>query len=673
MVVQTEGKSHQPPPSRRELRTLARQNRALALSIEQQHLKSIAAESAVSALQDAFVDRTAYLPSNFGFDVRTVYGINTYSSVSDRDQGANRPFIEDNVDAGYARGLARWVTGSSGPGVGCSENLKNYVIGTGFKISAAARKRVEAPAGLVDDIQRFLDDTLKANSWQCDGDREFYWRGERDGEVFLALYYRADGRTDFRFIEPEQIIEPAGRPWEDAYLADRFGLKIDYATSWKFGIHTYEHDTNHVLGYCVQWGPGEPVDYLPATQVIHWKCNVDRNIKRGLSSFYPVWKWLTKQDDLMSRTADGATRLAAIAYIRQYATATKQQVQTMADGQADHKRTRRTVNGTEELYRRNGSGSEIVDIPKGQEYVDGPHGAERGNAFLAVIQGLLRQVGIRFCMPEYMVSGDASNGNYSSSIEAGGPFNNFCKARQGMLVTPLEKILWLCLEHAFRRGRFRSPSYDGLTWEQLRASIDITLVPPDVAPNKGQEETDRRSKLHERGVLSTETWQEQEGLDPDKERIRGATGQSTEAPAGLEQVTMLLEKAKNGTIPAGSLKPLIQLAAPQLTPAQIDAVVAPLSELAAAPLQGPAAQGYTGIKRSQWIRIERAVKDVAAGLKAGTTTPPMAQAFLVQYGLTPQQAEAIIADAQDGSIDELQLMESVRTDLWLDRVWEGYP
>jgi hypothetical protein len=690
MVVATEGKPHQRTKGSSQRKRLARENRSLSLQVENARLKTAVAEAAVaeasvSLMQDNFVNRLDYLPSGFGFDIRSRYGINTYSSITDRQDGRNRPFIEDQVDAAYARGLARWITGSSGPGAGVGENLRNYVIGTGFKLSAAERIRRPAPEGLVEEVQEFVTELLTMNKWQCDGDREFYWRAERDGEVFLALYYRADGYTDFRFLEPEQIEEPAGRPWEDAALADRFQFEIKWATTWTGGIHTYEHDTNHVLGYCVRWAQGEELDYLPASQVVHVKFNVDRNIKRGLTSFYPVWKWLQKQESLLSKTADGAERIAGIAYIVQYALSTLDQVKAMRTAQADTKRKSPTVTGgTTEEYSRRGVTSDVVDLPIGQEYKEGPHGAERGHAFLEIIQGLLRQVGIRFCMPEYMVSGDASNGNYSSSIEAGGPFNKYCEAKQGTVKTHFETVIWLCLYHAFLRQRFKKY---GLTWREFRGCMDVTLVPQDVAPNKGTDETDRRDKMHAAGVISTETYQELEGLDPDKEKARGAVGQRQDgmAPGGpqagtaatepvdMEKITSLVAKAHSGEIPPATLGPILQVACPFLTQDQVQSIIAPFAALAKAPLAGLAADGHLKINRQQWKRVQAAVADLARGLQAGTTTEIVATTMLEQLGLSPDQASRIVADAKDGTISDVDVVESVSELMWINRVWEGYP
>lgn len=688
------------PAIPKKLRRLAAENRGLKLQIQNTRLKArrdMAVHEASSALLDTLVDRLDYLPANYGFGVRAAQGINTYSTLQDRRDGRNAPFIEDEVDAAYARGLARWIAGICGPAVGVSENLKNYVIGTGYTLSASTRKSRQAPEGLIDDVQLFLDDLLKCNRWMCDLDREFYWRAERDGETFLALFYLADGSTSLRFVEPEMIEDPKGRPWEDEELAQLYRMNITWATSWSFGVHTYEHDTNHVLGYCVRWAQGEQVDYLPASQVIHLKLNVDRNIKRGLTSFYPVWRWLMKQENLLAKMADGAERLAAIAYIVQYALSTQEQVKTMRTGQADAKRNKRLADGgTETNYRRTaGSQAEVVDIPKGQEYKEGPHGAERGHAFLEIVQGLLRQVGIRFCMPEYMVSGDASNGNYSSSIEAGGPFNKFCEARQGTCKTYFAEVLWKCLEHAYLRGRFRRHN---LSWFDFQACVDVSLTPPDVAPNKGSDATTKRSTLFRDGVLSVETYQEQEKLDPDKEKARGANGVPRDggglpgqaigptAAAGAVQDTALngaqvssllemLAKAKSGEIPAASVGPMIRAAFPAMTEEEVNGIVAPLSELAKAPVSGPAAQGFTGITRMQWVRIERAVQDIAAKMKAGTMSPVMAKAFLSQFGLTPEQVTALVDDASDGSIDMVKITEALHDDLFHGgrHVWEGYP
>ena len=91
-------------------------------------------------------------------------------------------------------------------------------------------------------------------------------------------------------------------------------------------------------------------------------------------------------------------------------------------------------------------------------------------AFLSVSQGVLRTVLARWAAPEFM-SGDGSNGNFSSSLVAGGPFVRAVEARQlevaGFVRRVAEIVLRLCVES----GR--------LSADQVRA-VKVDVVPPSV-------------------------------------------------------------------------------------------------------------------------------------------------------------------------------------------------
>lgn len=637
---------------RRELRQLkaqvAQQQAAIEADRQAAHSNEVDARwrqrGVVTALESTappeYVDPYLWRTDAYGHEM-------AFAAVNDRrDDGKNAPFIENEQDLALVRGMARFVTQAQPPGVGIVANLTNYTIGTGFKFTVATKNKREAPPGLIAAVQDVVDQFLDDNDWTGDLDRELFGRWRVDGEFFLALHpQQQSGRVLCRVVEPEQICDPHSGISDD-WITERLGYPVPCATSFSFGVHTAEHDIQTVYGYAAKWDAEATYDYLPATWIEHAKCNVPRNVKRGLSDFYSAWAWLNDQEKLLRNTARGAAIQAAIAFIRQHTTgATQTQVENFRGAIATGSYQRSTVNGgTRTTYQTNYGPGTILDIPKGQEYQAGPMGAERGEAFISVIQSVLRHVGTRWAMPEYMVSGDGSNANYASTLVAESPFVKNVQAMQAGFENRCHRILWKAVEHAATCQRF---ARFNLPWCQIEKLIEIQIEPPQVETRDPNAETDRRIKLHEAKVLSSQTLAAQEGLDYEIEQANwagtgGATAQlgaattqtgvggnlaaaQGNAPGGvgaggvasgatsiptssiapdvqgqalngaqISSMVDIIAKAKSGEIPAAAVRPLIVASFPSVAAEVVDAIVAALDGVGAAGGATGAVAGATG-------------------------------------------------------------------------------
>lgn len=503
-----------------------------------QHRK-VAESTRVNGVE--LVRRLDYLPTEYGFgEFGLLPGIGYPApyptSPNDRFQGADWPAITNQQDVDAARALARYVTAVNCPAIGIGENLKNYVIGKGFTFSAGTKKNAAAPAGLVDAVQYVVDEFLDLNDFIGDLDRELFWRSRRDGEFFLAMYPRGDGITSLRVIEPEQVTAPAGVPWYDSDLSKQFKLNIDVATNWEFGIHKADHDVQTVFGYHIEWSHGD-ISYMPAHSVEHHKVNVDRNVARGMTDFFPAWKWLEQQARVLTNTGEGAAELAAISYIIQHVEGvTNQQVMSMRAALADFTSQ---VNGKTLYHEHKPPGSKL-DVPRGQEYLPGPMGAERGQAFLAVVQGILRQVATRWCLSEGQVSGDDSNNNFASSVTAGSRFHRYAIASQARIGRSFNRIVWKALEHAHNAGRF---SRFRLSWPEFMRLVEVNIEPPAVDEQGKLEQEQIREIRRRNGVLSLKTWRTEAGIDHDQE-VANLQEEQPQRPAPLPAAESLARVRK---------------------------------------------------------------------------------------------------------------------------------
>lgn len=570
-----------------------------------------------------FVDRRDWGPVGWGFaNGMFGFGVNLMSSLNDHADGKNRPFVENEYDAATIRGFARFITTINCPGIGIIENLQNYIIGEGIKVTVATKKGKKAPDGLVEFAQDVIDEFNEDNKIIGDFDRERLLIDRVDGEAYTCLYpkmgpKRGSGKTFLRSLEPDAVQDPKGVPFDDRELSEIYNLNLQYPTHWPFGHHVDVHDIQKCHGYCVRWGTAEPFDYLPARYVHFSKVNVRRNVLRGMSDFYPAWKWLKQQERLLDNTGEGAAVLAAIAYITQFANATQEQVRNMRESQAQFTYSRVGMGGqTQTVYKNNRDPGSVVNMPQGQEFLPGPMGHERGQAFLQVVQGILRQVGTRWCMTEGMISGDDSNNNMASAVEAGGRFWKYAVAAQGRECTKWKEIYIIVLQNAFDMGLF---DRFGMTWDQIKQVLTITVVCPEVDVRDPNELTQKRKTESEAGILSDKTWATEAGYDYDKEVAQGAKKAVQGDPMGA---------------PGGFGRP----GQPGAVPGQPGAFGG----------QQPRQLGeYEDKSRLQWKRNTRAIKDVLDGLQAKTMNAVHAKLQLGLLGLNPERIDALIADLMD--------------------------
>jgi hypothetical protein len=169
----------------------------------------------------------------------------------------------------------------------------------------------------------------------------------------------------------------------------------------------------------------------------------------------------------------------------------------------------------------------IKDIPAGAKYLAGPMGQSNAPDYINVIQSALRDVGVRWAMPEYMVSGDASNGNYSSTLVAESPFVKSATVEQKVNGKKYKLILWQVIRNACEAGVIK------YNYRDVCKLIDINVEYPDIAARNLLDETTRREKEHAAGVLSLRTWAKESGRDFDAEQENRSKEPKPASPFGM--------------------------------------------------------------------------------------------------------------------------------------------
>ena len=390
------------------------------------------------------------------------------------------------------------------------ENRISYTVGNGhkYRVVPKAGSDVDTLEGdaqkvFLSKCQTVIDKFISQNRWHI-RQQEIRRRKDRDGEVFLR-FFQSGENLSIRFVEPEHVANPPDYP-DDTY-----------------GIRTDPDDIETVEGY---WISGEFVD---AKDIQHRKSNVDLSSKRGLSLLYPVRKNLKRAESLLHLMAVAANIQVAIAMIRKHTNATSTELENFVRDNADvTQHDSRT--GKDTHHRMYGPGT-ILDINKGTDY-EFPARGLNAYIYVKVLQAELRAVASRLCMPEYMLTSDASNANYSSTMVAEGPVVKLFERLQGEMVFYDVQIL--------ERALTIHPD----TPDDVLTQVEIQVEPPRLTVRDKLKDAQVDTLLVDKKVMSRYTAALHNGLDPELEADRIQSEMGSELGIGD-----LFNNANNETLP----------------------------------------------------------------------------------------------------------------------------
>ncbi len=361
------------------------------------------------------------------------------------------------------------------------ENRINFVIGQGHRYHVVPKK--EEDADVAERTQELLDEFLDRNDWTR-RQQEIMRRQDRDGEVFLRLFPSRQGLMQIRFVEPDQVFSPK-------QLAD------DPCST--FGIQSDRDDVETVYGYWIdeQW--------VDAYSIQHRKSNVDGNVKRGVPVFYPVRKNLKRAEKLLRNMSVVAEIQSAIALIRKHSTGGAESIRRFVQNQADASSANAST-GKMKTFQHFTPGT-IIDAGGGMEY-EFPIAAIDASRYILVLQAELRAIASRLVMPEFMLSSDASNANYASTMVAEGPAVRMFERMQHQIIADDLRLFKKALQNGIDAGL--------LPVDALR-KVSIHAIPPILAVRDRLNEAKADEILFNLGVLSKQTLAMRYGLDPQRE------------------------------------------------------------------------------------------------------------------------------------------------------------
>lgn len=414
---------------------------------------------------------------------------------------------------------------------GILRNFVRFIMGTKFGVDFEEQRvgkwnedqtKIQVTTSEDDlPIGRLLWDDFVLRNRFMQRAKELVLRTFRDGECFLRKFERK-GRISLRFIEPEHVHNPGGSPGSFGQVArgtveagDLPGDEyVGEETVIQDGVEYLHDDRETVVAY--HFTPRTPglatpmahkSERIPAAQMIHAKAFCDMNDLRGVPMLEVVARQLANYAQWEEYRMILNKMRSAVALVRKVE-GTSSQAQAIIQGRLPARENPRrlepqTTSGNREAMFRPGT---TLTPSAGVSYdfiapnLQARDAGEDGRRFLLTVAAGTG-------LPEMLITGDWSNSNFASSVEARTPSVREWEDWQEFFGEHfLTMIRWI-----------------------FEAAIEANMVPKDTDPDAVIQwpaviakdvfrDTERYMNLWSSGILSKRTWAALEDLDYDAEK-----------------------------------------------------------------------------------------------------------------------------------------------------------
>ncbi len=286
-------------------------------------------------------------------------------------------------------------------------NLCKFIIGKG--VTFAPKFDSEPTAKELKDVINYWNKWVKHEGF-LRKQKECARRLTRDGEFFLRFFEdKRNGIPRIRFMEPSLVTNP--EKYKDGVLV---GTAL--RGNLTYGIETSRKDIENVFSYYYITGDkAEDFSRIPAKQVIHKKLFADSNRKRGIPFLETMlYDLKSYREWLKDRVILNKIR-TSIALVREVEPTMGNNAQIKSLRDANKTEGNRWETSKQQMIKPG-----TVLTAKGVKYkflspeLDARDSAADG-------RGILLTIAAGAGLPEYMVTSDSSNANYSSTMVAESP------------------------------------------------------------------------------------------------------------------------------------------------------------------------------------------------------------------------------------------------------------
>lgn len=372
------------------------------------------------------------------------------------------------------------------------ETLKNYILGeSGFVVDPDD----EAP-----EVAQYWD-AFAESEFFAEIQDEMVVRKFREGETFMRFYPDlANKRLAMRMLEPQWVADSTGK--------------------WPWGIETAPGDLRRVINYFYEPG-GEALGQItiPAEYMIHRKMFSDSQDLRGRPLMEPIVPKVVQYDDwqfnrlVLSRIRNAVALVKKISGRPSQVTAIRDANKAYTDGTNQY-RQETLQPGT---VFTSSAGVDYEMLSPNLQAQDAQHDGRM------ILLGVAAGVG----MPEFMVTMDASNANYSSTLVSEGPAIKMFQSWRRQFASDVMSLFRYVIRFGIKVGAIPGKSKNTIIYYEdgqqknkelpTETSTKCTVQYSQIHPSSMLDDTEARRQHREMGLVSKRTLQNIYDYDPEQE------------------------------------------------------------------------------------------------------------------------------------------------------------
>ena len=414
-------------------------------------------------------------------------------------------------------------------GTNAKDNRAYYIADTGHVVTVKPKDELNAQSEPVRRVERFLDLWMKENNWKL-RQSEVSHRCDRHGEVFDLLHYGEDGILRVYFAEPTDLEDDPKSTFQDTDpddiirnpkpFIDLLGIRRTNNLAYRPVAYFIDKFWYPDMRYMTAMGELPRFDMPEMEQrtiVQHRKRNVLANDPRGLTLYWPVREEMIYAKKLLANLMRVSAFQAAFGAIR---TINASQSADQVRGWLASQQTGGGSAGEKEAF--DFPSAAVVTVPGTVKYEFPETGAGNSNQ-IEVLVALLRACSAGMKLPEFMLTANVSEGNFSSTLVSEGPFHKGMRYEQSKMVSEDEPILMQALRYAAQSGQHDISDAD-------IDAVVLNIKPPQVQTRNRKEEFDVNKELWDRGELSGKSWLAAEGRERESEQAQRQAEIKNELP-----------------------------------------------------------------------------------------------------------------------------------------------
>lgn len=358
--------------------------------------------------------------------------------------------------------------------------LEIYVVGPGLKLTQVeiGHNGISEVVPQADRLWHAFLTANRAHFSYC----EYARRAWRDGECFLRCFAQPEWPPVVRFVDPETI--GATREWPDSQ-----------------GILTEPDDVETPRTYLrIDPASGELAEEISAGEILHTKVGVDSNQKRGVTIFAPMLAALSSFDRWLEIELMARKLQASIVLWRKV-----QGSPSQAASLADSLRSQTNFEAIDGVRREKYRPGTILTTSQGTELQYLQPNTNFGDA-VPLGRMVLLCAAAGAGLPEFMLTSDASNANFASTMVAEGPAVKMFESEQQFFAGEFDRLWRWVMSEAIEHGLLPRDFLD-----RVRTEWKF----PQLVSRDRPREREADARLVKAQVLSRAEVARRDGADPE--------------------------------------------------------------------------------------------------------------------------------------------------------------